>query len=416
MQGFSMRNALAPALALVISLVATAPSHAVIVLSAMPTWGNGDGWRAPNEIVTGDGAGTATGSSYNFLGTGSLERGIAYNPVTGNVYIASRSAAGTGQGVRILNGTTGADIGVLGNSGTGTVTGGLITMVKVGVGADGAIYVNNAQSNVSTTALKVYRWASEGAAAPTTYFNSTISGLPGTPRVGDTMDVTGSGANTRLAFGNQGGTNMGGYAVVHDVSGTPTGFGIGSFTPALVAQAFNRGITFAGSSTAVWGRGQDSVSVQETTYTTNPTSGTVTGSFALVAAQQAIDYITIQNTPYLAVLDHVGAGTKSATFGPIVRIYNATNPTALTLVATGSTVPNGTALTNAGGLGQIAWGATTYVNDQPITTLYAMAANQGIQAFTFQVDSIPEVSSFLAVGLFGLAAAGAKWYRRTRTA
>jgi hypothetical protein len=405
-----MKNAFATLLLLSISVT---NSFADLVLSPLTSFGNGDGWRAPNEVVTGDGAATATGGQYNYLKTGSLERGIAYNPTTGNLLLASRSASG--QSVRILNGLTGADVGGLANSGTGTVTGGTLPMVKVGVGGDGAIYVNNLTSNVGTSALKVYRWASETAAAPTTFFNSTVAGMAGTPRVGDTMDVTGSGADTRLVFGNQGGASGPGYLVINSAAAASP---VSSFSPnAITNQTFNRGITFAATSNDVWGRGQDQVQLKQTTYTFgNSVGGNSTNGPAFTSAQQPIDYTVIQGVPYLAIMNLVGAGTSSATFGPIVFIYDMTNPASPVLVASSSNVPNGTALTNAAGLGQIAWGGSTIVGQDLNTTLYAMAANQGLQAFTFSVDLavIPEAGSVAAMGLVGLLSAGAVWFKKRR--
>ncbi len=401
-------------LAFAVALIFNSQCFAAL-LTPLTSFGGTDGWRAPNEVVTGDLAGTATSGQYNFLKTTSLERGIGYNPVTGNIYIASRSTSG--QGVRILSGTTGADIGVLANSGTGTVTGGLITMVKVGAADDGAIYVDNAVSNVGTSSpgLKIYKWASEGAAAPTLFFNGNVAGMPGTPRVGDTMDVDGSGANTRIALGNQGGGTVpsGGYVII---DATATATAVSSFSPtAITNQTFNRGITFAGTVNDVWGRGQDQVALKETTYTLGSSvGGNSAAGPTFATAQQPIDYINIQGVPYLAVLDLVTTGTSSSSFGPIVRIYDMTTPLTPVLVATGSTVPNGTSLTNAAGLGQIVWGGSSVSGPDLVTTLYAMATNQGIQAFQFSVPlaAVPEAGAFAAVGLVGLLSAGAVWIRK----
>jgi hypothetical protein len=273
--------------------------------------------------------------------------------------------------------------------------------------------VNNLASPVTTQALKIYKWANESAAAPTTFFNSTITGMNGaSPRVGDQMDVKGSGANTRLVLGNQGGA---GYVVINSAG---TASPVSSFSPsAITNQTFNRGITFAETSNDVWGRGQDQVQLKETTYTFgNPVGGNSAAGPAFTSAQQSINYINLQGVPYLAILDLVAAGTSSSTFGPKVYIYDMSNPQAPVLAASGSTVPNGTALTSAGGLGQIAWGGSSIVGQDLITTLYAMAGNQGIQAFSFSVDLavIPEAGSFAAMGMVGLLSAGAVWFKKRR--
>lgn len=187
------------------------------LLTPMGSFGGGDGWRAPNEILGGDSAGTTNNGNYNYLGTGALERGLAYNPVTGNLILVSRSTAGTS--IRILNGQTGVDVGSL-NLSTGIISGGTFAVNMVGVADDGAIYVNNLTTNVGTSAYKVYRWGSELSEAPTVYHNSTISGFAGTtPRLGDSFDVFGSGAGTTLVQGASG-TGTFGYATI---TGSPTG-------------------------------------------------------------------------------------------------------------------------------------------------------------------------------------------------
>ena len=81
----------------VVSLCAAAGLAAVA--SAAPTLtanaGFGtNGWLAP-------------GSS-SYLGTANNERGMAYNPATGNLVLVSRAG---GNNVRILSGSTGAEIG-----------------------------------------------------------------------------------------------------------------------------------------------------------------------------------------------------------------------------------------------------------------------------------------------------------------
>jgi len=321
--------------------------------------------------------------------------------------LASRFASG--QSIRILSGTTGADQGGLANSGTGTVTGGTLNLNKVAVAGDGSIYAANLTSNVSSTALKVYKWTNEAASGPTTIFNATVSGMSGTaPRVGDTMDVTGSGASTKIAFGNQGGTAGGGYLILNGNAAPTTTVVTAASLTGFPNQAFNRGITFTDNPSAVWGRGQDYVSLVETTYP----PGSVTGSFAMTAVQQQIDYTVIQGVPYLAVLSLTATSPTSSSNGPIVSIYDATNPTALVLVASGQTLPNSTAITSAAGAGQIVWGGSTVVGSQLVTSLYAMASNQGIEAFNFSVDvvGVPEASSFLAVGLVAIVG----WFGRKR--
>ena len=73
-------------------------------------------------------------------------------------------------GSNVLNGTTGANVGTL-NLGSGVISGGIFPLNMIGAADDGAIYAANL---VTTNAIdpnnghfRVYRWASETAAAPT---------------------------------------------------------------------------------------------------------------------------------------------------------------------------------------------------------------------------------------------------------
>src|SRR5678816_4364831 len=88
--------------------------------------------------------------------TGDNQRGLAYNPVTGNLYVADRNPLT----IKILNGATGAQTGLLNTTG---ITGGAIALTKVGASGDGAIYATNLSTDGggTTSPFKIYRWASE---------------------------------------------------------------------------------------------------------------------------------------------------------------------------------------------------------------------------------------------------------------
>src|SRR5689334_16861009 len=78
--------------------------NAQVTMTPYLSWGGGDGWLAPGE------SGTA------YLGTANNERGLAYG--NGHVYLVSHaSVGGSTANIRILDGTTGADLGGLNNTG-----------------------------------------------------------------------------------------------------------------------------------------------------------------------------------------------------------------------------------------------------------------------------------------------------------
>ena len=134
-----------------------------------------------------------------YLTTASLERGLAYNPSSGNLLLLGRNSSPT---VYALNSDTGADLHTLSN-GVGVISGGTFTMNLVGAAGDGAVYVCNLTTDASSSPLKIYRWANDNPATiPTVAFEGDpAQGLlagTGQQRWGDTLDVRGSGTGTEI--------------------------------------------------------------------------------------------------------------------------------------------------------------------------------------------------------------------------
>ncbi|MDB6108860.1 MAG: hypothetical protein JWR69_610 [Pedosphaera sp.] len=135
-----------------------------------------------------------------YLANDDAQRGLAYNPVSGNVLIISRTPT---NGVHILNSTNGADLGTLNVS---VVSQGTYLLNMIGVADDGAVYAANlslAQSGDQT--FKIYRWADDSTnTIPTlAYADSPLVG-----RIGDTLAVRGSGANTEILAASRNGTQV----------------------------------------------------------------------------------------------------------------------------------------------------------------------------------------------------------------
>ena len=61
------------------TLVAATCVQAQITINPLSSFGGGDGWLAPGE------------DGYGYLTTGNTERGLAYNPVTGNLLQIGRA-------------------------------------------------------------------------------------------------------------------------------------------------------------------------------------------------------------------------------------------------------------------------------------------------------------------------------------
>ncbi len=189
-------------------------------------------------------------TSRDYMSTNNNERGVAYNPVTGHVLVVSRYSGNPT--MHILDRNTGADLGTVAVP-TNIVTGGTFALSMIGVGADGAIYGANLTVASSTTPLKVYRWANEGATPTIAY-----SGDPGPgPRWGDTFDVRGSGVTTQILLGSRTNTIA---ALLTTADGTV-------FAPSVINTTgvsggdFGLGIAF-GAGNTFWGKGSSATTLQ----------------------------------------------------------------------------------------------------------------------------------------------------------
>lgn len=357
-----------PLVAALVPLAAATWAHAA-TLTAFSSFGGGDGWLAPGEGGT------------TFLGTANNERGLAFG--NGHLYLVSRTG---GTAVRILDASTGADLGGLSTTG---ITGGTFTVNTIGVGGDGAIYVNNLTTAASSTSpLKVYRWATE-ASTPTVAYTGD-AGLPGA-RVGDSLAITGSGSSTRLAAGyatspTVAGNN--GYSIVDPTAGTAVAVGFTGTPPN--AGDFRLGITFVDSSHVLGTQG--SSLYRNTSF--SGSTGTLTSSTVIpdpsgATADRLLAYAVIGGLPVLAV-QSVGDGH--------VSVYDLTNPAAPVYLASGLNIV-GTPVANSNATGQLAW---NYSGTGPTATLYAMSTNSGIQAFTFTVPEPTTLSMIAGAGIVAL--------------
>lgn len=367
---------------LAFAAASTAAAMSFGALTPMFTFGNGDGWRAPNEVVSGDLPATNFAGNYGFLGIGGAERGLAYNPVTGNLLLVSRQNRDLGSGlvntnVRILNAATGADIGGLSGGTINTVGTNPVNMV--GVADDGAIYVGNLSvASSTTTNFRVFRWANEAAGT----FSVAFDGLTGVARTGDSFAVSGSGANTKIAAAGTTTALNSNFVMLNTADGstyTNTTYNTIAGTTAA-SNDYRLGLTFVDSDTLIGNQGGNA------RITDFAAAATVTASVPLGAAQRPLDYAVIDGLPLLAVVD---ANSSQ------VQIFDITNPAAPFLFDQGNTTA-GVLTGNGNGVGSVQWGA---INGQE-ATLYVMSTNQGIQAFNFR---IPEPTCLSLIGLAGIA-------------
>lgn len=330
----------------------------------------GDGWLAPGE-----------NNSADWLGTGSLERGMAYNRATNSVYVVTRSSAGTG--IKIVDGTTGQLKSTAGNGSgnlfapSGGFTGGLFVINSIAVSDDGQIFVGNLAT--SANQYRLYRWSSENDSAPTAFSINNPS------RIGDSMDAIGSGVNTRIVAG---GSGSNGFLSMSTVDGATY---TGSFVSAP-GPDFRLGVTFGADANTLFGKQTGATPAAAPLRSIGIAGGAAWGSSTVLTSggEAPMDYITIGGVGYLATVD-----VNSS----IVRVYDVTTSTSPTLISS-LTTTSGALTGNGNATGAVRWGNVTGTS----ATLYAMSTNQGIQAMTFESVPEPMTMTLLAAGLAGIAA------------
>lgn len=129
------------------------------------------------------------GINYSWFGADANTNGLAYNPVTNHLIVVSRTG---GTNIVVLDAATGAFVKNLDTTG---ISGGTLTAVRVDVTDDGVIYVSNLAAAAAT--FKVYRYANENATPTVAYEETNVP-----VRMGDDMDVTGTGNNTKILVSN----------------------------------------------------------------------------------------------------------------------------------------------------------------------------------------------------------------------
>lgn len=244
--------------------------------------------------------------------TDTLQRGMAYNPITDRVILVSRSESTVLQTIRLLSASTGADVGELSASG---ISGGTFVLSKIGVAEDGAIYAANFGTYSASNPFRVYRWQHERA-TPTIAF----SGDPGkgnNQQWGNALDVRGTGENTQILLASRG--------TIAALLTTGNGLTYTStvLTTDAPAGAFYHGIAF-GPGNTFWGK-TNSGPLRQMQF--NPANGMATTLRVINAPAFSASISPIAVDP----VNHLLAGIAIAD-PDTVQLYdiaNATNPPVL---------------------------------------------------------------------------------------
>ncbi|HWQ93338.1 MAG TPA: immunoglobulin domain-containing protein [Clostridia bacterium] len=183
--------------------------------------------------------------------TNNNERGFAYNPLTTNLLVVSRSPS---ESVVVLDARTGAEKHFLSVNGvTGTVPGQTLGLNMIGVTDTGLVLAANLTANASSTVFYLYGWLTdEPGVDPALLFagdpgQTTIPGL----RYGDNMIVRGSGPSTQIFMAS--GTNV-------IMFRTETGLDFQSLPPAMIpitgvpSNFAQLGLAFGPEDNQLWGK------------------------------------------------------------------------------------------------------------------------------------------------------------------
>lgn len=177
--------------------------------------------------------------SRSYLTTDNTQRGMTFNPATGNIIIASRSG---GNHMVVLNGETGEELHEM-DTDSSILVQGLFKLNMIASSDDGAVFAGNLTLNGSdtNTPYALYIWTNDSAdAVPEIAFE----GDPGdgiAERWGDSIDARGSGNERQVMIGSRSGskavvftTQDGILFEPHLLEGTQGGIGL----------AFGKGDTF----------------------------------------------------------------------------------------------------------------------------------------------------------------------------
>lgn len=178
-----------------------------------------------------------------YFTTGHFERGLAYNPATGNLLFIGRSPSTK---IYVLNGDTGEERRTLTLS--SNVAGGTFPLLMLGVADDGAVYAGNL-TTANSTAFRLYRWSNDSTSSIPTVAFSGDPGLGNNQRWGDTMDVRGAGTNTQVLLGSRSGSLVSILTTTNGLDFTANPITV----PSVLNGPFGLGITF-GRSNTFWGK------------------------------------------------------------------------------------------------------------------------------------------------------------------
>jgi hypothetical protein len=277
-------------------------------------------WYVPTNVL----------GAANIIVNGDNNRALAYDAISNQVFVSSRQGSAPAPGIQVLDGATGATLGLMDKTG---VSGGSIQVLnQIRVADDGAIYAANWTAPTPASFVKIYRWANWLSVPTVAYAGHATSNTAtaggfnlGATRVGDSMAIRGAGANTQIILP----VGVGGVTATTNFLFFTTTDGLNFSNHILTVSGFTGsgsgiyGISFYTNNTFLirlsGATGNNLLLVQ---YPANigslgegPVAGTVLGSFALpsvLSTAAHIDYKSAGPGGFLAVMSPQNAGGASA--------------------------------------------------------------------------------------------------------
>lgn len=222
----------------------------------------------------------APGNPFYLVQNDNNTRGASYDAVRDKIYVATRTTDGanTGPNVVVIDPAAGTTVSV--TSLGAAISGGALILAPADLDDDATapkLYMCNVTTDVSATALKVYRLTDPTSAGTlTTVFNATI---PLAVRVGDSLSVVGSGVNTEIWLGTASTGALPQLIRLKTADGnTFTVSDQITLTPSTNPNPFKVGLSVLGTGVGqrIFGKTTGLSNVYEATITTTGTSGTGT--------------------------------------------------------------------------------------------------------------------------------------------
>ncbi len=332
------------------------------------------------------------------IANNSNNRGLAYNVLSNQVYVASRNS--TPGSISVLDGTSGA---VVANNLPGIT----IAPYNVGVADDGVIYALPLANGVGAAGFKIYAWTNYLATQRVCYTltsgdATSLTGYVQGQRVGDSFAIYGSGVNTLILLPINSGTSTHSstnfllFSTTDGQNFTPTVLAVTGLPASFSDGGPQHGVAFVNSTSFLFRPGTGT-----TTYLIgfpanfasqgNVVAASVTSSSTALPSGTGSDVYLFSYSPAASLLADYGQILSSAG-STALGLYNISTFPSVSSLGTTNT-PHANA--NGNFTGGVALGGAGKTN-----ALYVLDSNNGVFAFglTFVPAAVAPVISSAPVG------------------